>query len=142
MARQILQKSGVRLWWVSLPRELPLPAVFVGMDVFHAPKEFHAESGRRVAKPSCAAIVVQVVRPDSEQRHFVEFYSETIARLAGQEFGLESALERVVKTALVLLKVRSLTVIFSFFLLLLCEFHKLTLFLCVSGGPQILYRVA
>jgi hypothetical protein len=38
VARQILQKAGVRLWWVKLPPSLPLPAVFVGVDVFHAPR--------------------------------------------------------------------------------------------------------
>ena len=35
VARQILQKCGVRLWWVTLPRSVPLPAVFVGVDVLY-----------------------------------------------------------------------------------------------------------
>jgi hypothetical protein len=38
VARQILQKSGVNLWWVSLPKELALPVIFIGVDVFHARK--------------------------------------------------------------------------------------------------------
>ena len=29
VARQILSKCGVRIWWVSIPKSVPLPAVFV-----------------------------------------------------------------------------------------------------------------
>jgi len=36
VARQILQKMGVRLWWVTLPPTLPLPAVLVGIDIYHS----------------------------------------------------------------------------------------------------------
>lgn len=105
VARQILQKTGVRLWWVSLPRELPLPALFVGVDVFHAPKVFDPQLNRRVARPSCAAVIVQVVRPDSAQRHTVEIYSETFARAAGQEFELRHAISRAISNALYFLNV-------------------------------------
>ena len=34
VARQVLQKAGVQLWWVKIPRSLKLPAIFVGADVF------------------------------------------------------------------------------------------------------------
>lgn len=34
VARQVLQKAGVQLWWVKIPRSLQLPAIFVGADVF------------------------------------------------------------------------------------------------------------
>jgi len=34
VARQVLQKAGVQLWWVKIPRTIKLPAVFVGADVF------------------------------------------------------------------------------------------------------------
>lgn len=51
VARQILQKCGVRLWWVNLPKQLPLPAVFVGVDVFHAP---------RVSFGACVRLVMVV----------------------------------------------------------------------------------
>jgi len=30
VARQILSKCGVRIWFVSIPRSVPMPAVFVG----------------------------------------------------------------------------------------------------------------
>jgi Piwi domain len=100
VARQVLQKAGVRLWWTSLPRDLPLPTVFVGVDIFHAPREYDTRSKRRVAKPSCAAIVVQVLRRGSERTNTVEVYSETFRRRAGEEFGLEGQLRRAVSTAL------------------------------------------
>ena len=29
VARQILSKCGVRIWWVNIPKSVPLPAVFV-----------------------------------------------------------------------------------------------------------------
>ena len=40
VARQILQKTGIRLWWVSIPKSLPTPTVFIGVDVFHAPRVY------------------------------------------------------------------------------------------------------
>ena len=40
VARQNLSKCGVRIWWVNIPRSLPLPAVFVGVDIFHAPRKY------------------------------------------------------------------------------------------------------
>lgn len=43
-ARQILHKAGVRLWWVNIPRSLPTPTVFVGVDVFHAPRVYNPVS--------------------------------------------------------------------------------------------------
>jgi hypothetical protein len=33
-----LQKCGVRIWWVDIPKSLPLPSIFVGVDVFHTPR--------------------------------------------------------------------------------------------------------
>jgi len=100
VARQILQKSGVRLWWVSLPKSLPLPAVFVGVDVFHAPRKYNPQLGKRVAPGSCAAIIIQLVRPETENSHTVEIYSETFARAAGEEYGLQEALRTSVINAL------------------------------------------
>jgi hypothetical protein len=105
VARQILQKAGVRLWWVSLPKGIPLPAVFVGVDVFHAPRVYDPKQKQRIAKASCAAIVVQVIRPDNQKRNKVEIYSETFARSAGQEYGLQDALSTAVSNALTFLKV-------------------------------------
>lgn len=59
----------------------------------------------RVAKASCAAIIVQVVRPGAEKRHKVEIYSETFARQAGEEYGLQDALKNAISNAVKCLKV-------------------------------------
>lgn len=111
VARQILSKSGVRLWWVSLPKELPLPAVFVGVDIFHAPRQYDRAEKRRVRKPSCAGIVVQVLRSDSEQTRRVEVYSETYILPGGQEAGLRGPLRRTVHNALKALNVSPMSCI-------------------------------
>ena len=111
VARQILQKAGVRLWWVALPKSLPLPAVFVGVDVFHAPRVYDPVQKARVAKASCAAIIVQVVRPGDEKRHKVEIYSETFARSAGEEYGLQDALTKAVSNALSIMNVNPMACI-------------------------------
>ncbi|CAJ1932904.1 unnamed protein product [Cylindrotheca closterium] len=100
VGRQILSKAGARLWWVQIPQGLPTPSVFVGVDVFHAPKEYDPELKKRVRKRSCAAIIVQVFRRDGSNRPTVELYSETVARKAGIEYDLESSLNGAVKTAL------------------------------------------
>ena len=55
VARQILSKCGVRVWWVNLPREIPMPAVFVGVDVFHAPRKYNAQAGKRSPTSSRAS---------------------------------------------------------------------------------------
>jgi hypothetical protein len=99
-ARQILQKVGVRLWWVNIPRSLPTPTVFVGVDVFHAPRVYDPIAKKRVAKASCAAIIVQVYRSASKNDASVELYSETYAREAGKEYDLRDALKATVSTAL------------------------------------------
>lgn len=100
VARQILQKAGVRLWWVNIPKELPTPSVFVGVDVFHAPRVYDPVTKKRAAKASCAAIIVQVYRSASDRRATVELYSETYAREAGKEYDLRDALKATVSTAL------------------------------------------
>lgn len=105
VARQILQKCSVRLWWVEIPKSIPLPAVFVGVDVFHAPRVYDPIKKQRVAKASCAAIIVEVIRPDSHKKHKVEIYSETYARSAGEEYGLREALKTAITNALKILKV-------------------------------------
>ena len=93
-ARQVLSKCGVRIWWVNIPPSLPLPAVFVGVDVFHAPRRFDPKEKRRVAKESVAAVVVQVLRKNShEESPIVEIYSETARRDAGQEMECGSVLK-------------------------------------------------
>lgn len=107
VGRKILNKAGTRLWWVKIPQGLPTPSVFVGIDVFHAPKEYDPELRRKVRKRSCAAIIVQVFRDGQEQTF--ELYSETVVREAGTEYGLRDSLNGVVKTALEALDVNPMS---------------------------------
>uniref|UniRef100_A0A7S4JYJ5 C2H2-type domain-containing protein n=1 Tax=Odontella aurita TaxID=265563 RepID=A0A7S4JYJ5_9STRA len=107
VARQVLSKCGVRIWWVNIPRSLPLPAVFVGVDVYHAPRKYSEKEGTRVAKASVAAIVVEVMRKPPGESPSVEIYSETFKReRAGQEMELGSAMHQCVSNALRILNVR------------------------------------
>merc|ERR1719232_1292990 len=71
----ILKKRNALLKNLSLP----LPAVFVGVDVFHAPRRYDPKEKKRVAKESVAAVVVQVIR-SAECNNKVEIYSETSKR--------------------------------------------------------------
>ena len=116
VARQCLQKLGVQLWWVNVPRELPLPAVFVGVDVFHAPPSFNKATKKKQRKPSCAAIIVQLIRKESAKSHRVELYSETHQRAAGEEYQLREPLKDTIRNALNAFKVNpaSMVVCVSF----------------------------
>lgn len=100
VARQILHKTGVRLWWVRIPESLPTPTVFVGVDVFHAPRVYDPKQRKRVAKASCAAIIVQVLRPGSEKTNQIELYTKSFAREPGRESELGDALKTTVSSAL------------------------------------------
>lgn len=105
VARQILSKCGVRIWWVNIPRSLPLPAVFVGVDVYHAPRKFDPAAGKRTAKESVAAVIVQIIRSHApEKNSMVEVYCETERRLAGKEMELGSVMSRAVSNALKVFK--------------------------------------
>lgn len=112
VARQVLSKCGVRIWWVNVPPTLPLPAVFIGVDVFHAPRRYDPKEKRRVAKESVAAVVVQVLRKNNcEESPTVEIYSETARRDAGQEMECGSVLKDAVGRALKELKVNPMSCI-------------------------------
>lgn len=113
VARQILGKCGVRVWWVSIPKEIPMPAIFIGVDVFHAPRKYKAEAGKRVStKKSVAAIVVQVVRSHNEKdNRNADVYSETFERDAGQEMDLGQSMCQTVTNALKYLKVNPMSCI-------------------------------
>ena len=100
VARQILQKTGIRLWWVNIPKALPTPTVFIGVDVFHAPRVYDPVAKKRVAKASCAAIIVQVVRHSEDQKSSIELYSQTYDREPGKEYELGDALKSTVSNAL------------------------------------------
>jgi len=109
-ARQILSKCGFRIWWVKLPPTLPLPAVFVGVDVFHAPRRYDPKLNKRTAKESVAAIVVQVIR-SAECTNKVEIYTETAKRETGQEIYLGDVLNQVISRAMKTLKVNPMSCI-------------------------------
>jgi len=72
---------------------------------FRSPRKYNPEKKKREARPSCAAIVVQVVREKYSESKLVEIYSETVPRPAGEEFGLGHELTRTVSNALKALKV-------------------------------------
>ena len=106
VARQVLSKCGVRVWWVNIPKALPLPAVFVGVDVFHAPRKYDKKANKRTAKESVAAVIVQVLRKHPSECPFVEIYSETARREhVGQELELGPVIYSAISNALKLLKV-------------------------------------
>jgi len=112
VARQVLSKCGVRVWWVHLPRSVPMPCVFVGVDVFHAPRKYDPKEGKRIAKESCAAVVVQLLRGnDADSNRTVEIYSETERRETGKEVGLGNIIHRTVKNALQHFKVNPMSCI-------------------------------
>lgn len=100
VARQILQKAGVRLWWVKIPPSVPTPSVFIGVDVFHAPRVYDPITKRRASRASCAAIVVQVFRKTGDQPSLVEIYSQTYGRESGKEYELGDALKETVSAAM------------------------------------------
>ena len=48
---------------------------------------------------------MEIVRPGADKRHKVEIYSETFARSAGEEYGLQEALRKAISNALSILNV-------------------------------------
>jgi len=102
VARQILHKTGIRLWWVHIPQSLPTPTVFIGVDVFHAPRVYDPVQKKRVGKASCAAIIVQVYRNSGQQKSSqrIELFSKTFKRDPGKEYELGGALQQTVATAM------------------------------------------
>ena len=105
VARQILNKAGVVIWWTDVPRSLPLPTVFVGVDVYHAPRAYDSKSQCQSARPSVAAIVVRVIRNHST-RAKIECYSETFKREPGNEFDLGGPIELTLRNAMKSLNLR------------------------------------
>lgn len=97
IARQILHKCGFTIWWVTIPKSLPLPSVFVGVDVFHSPRAYDPKTKTKTGRSSCAAIVIKVVQ--SHDSPEVGYYSQTYKRESGQEYELGSAIEEAVGNA-------------------------------------------
>jgi aubergine len=101
VARQILQKTGIRLWWVQIPQSLPTPTMIVGVDVFHSPVRYDPKAKKRIRKASCAAIIVQVFRESGDYRsNKVEVYTQAFAREPGKEYELADALEESISAAM------------------------------------------
>jgi aubergine-like protein len=101
VARQVLSKCGVRVWWVNIPKQVPVPAVFVGVDVFHAPRKYDHQTGTRSARESVAGVTVQIIRSHEERENDnVEIYSQTFRRKAGQELELGTPINQAVSNAL------------------------------------------
>ena len=70
--KQILAKLGQMIWRAQLPNELPLPALFIGIDVYHAPKTYRSRddnSGKTIKerRNSVAAIVLQYLYEENGQ---------------------------------------------------------------------------
>ena len=71
------------------------------VDVFHAPRKYDPVSGKRKAKESVAAVIVQIMRSHSPDKNTdVELYCETESRMAGKEIELGALLNRTVSNAL------------------------------------------
>ena len=100
----------VRLWFANIPKSLPLPAVFVGVDVFHAPVVYDPKTKKRGRKASCAAIIVQLFRSHSGSSR-VELYSETFKRAGGNEYDLGDGVKQALSNALRTFKINPLSVI-------------------------------
>ncbi|KAG7361420.1 Piwi domain containing protein [Nitzschia inconspicua] len=101
VARQILQKTGVRLWWVQIPQSIPTPTMIVGVDIFHAPHVYDPIAKKRGRKASCAAIIVQVFRESGDMRsQKVEIYTQAFAREPGKEYDLADALQETISSAM------------------------------------------
>jgi aubergine-like protein len=88
-----------------------MPAIFVGVDVFHAPMVYDPESKQRRRKASCAAIIIEVIRNNTSDQALVEIYSETWKRSGGNEYQLGDALQQTITNARKVLKVNPLCVV-------------------------------
>lgn len=89
-----------------------MPSLFVGVDVFHSPRKYCALQGKKVAKASVAAIVVQVLRSHDERDNtHTEIFSQTFKRERGKELGLGESIQQTVNNAIRLLKVNPMSCI-------------------------------
>jgi Piwi domain len=87
VARQILCKAGVRLYWSHIPPELPTPVMFVGIDITHAPFEFSQASQRQTRASSYAAVVTDT-RLGAGIHADIISHSKVSRRNPGEEFNL------------------------------------------------------
>lgn len=105
------QKSKARIWWAEIPKSLPLPAMFVGVDVFHAPMVYDVVNKKRGRKASVAAIIVQVIRKETAGPARMEIYSKSYRRSGGNEYQLGDALQETAANSCRLLKVEPKSVV-------------------------------
>lgn len=97
--------TQVRLWWSQLPKELPLPAVMIGVDVFHAPIVYDPKAKKQGRKASVAAIIVELHRGGNGSTTKTELYTESFRREGGNEYDLGEAMQSTIATALKLFNV-------------------------------------
>jgi len=83
----------------------------VGVDVFHAPMVYDQKNKQRGRKASCAAIIAQVVRKDTNSMSKMEIYSKTYSRSGGNEYQLGDALKETVAETCRSLKVEPKSVV-------------------------------
>jgi aubergine len=83
-----------------------LPAIFVGVDVFHAPVAYDPKTKQKGRKSSCAAVIVQLLRSDTDAtKTKIELYTETYRKYGGEEYNLKDAISTTVGNALKAFKV-------------------------------------
>mmetsp|Transcript_31901 Transcript_31901/g.45362 ORF Transcript_31901/g.45362 Transcript_31901/m.45362 type:complete len:261 (+) Transcript_31901:1655-2437(+) len=91
---QIINKCGILSWFVQIPPTIPLPAMFVGIDVFHAPRTYNPATKTKSAKESVAAIVALIVDSRQGTTFEVKCYQQTFKqKKIGQEYHLGEALQ-------------------------------------------------
>jgi hypothetical protein len=101
----------VRLWWVEVPKSLPLPAVFVGIDVFHAPVVYDPRTKQKGRKSSVAAIIIQVIDKGTATNTEFRIYTKSFRKEGGQEYELGDALKETMREAIHALSVKPASVI-------------------------------
>ena len=100
----------IRIWWTDIPPGLPMPAMLVGIDVYHAPMMYDPKTKQRMRKSSCAGIVIQVVSNGGKSDRF-QLFTQAFRRMGGEEYGLRDQLKETVSNACRLLNVRPASVV-------------------------------
>lgn len=97
--RQILAKCGLNIWRVSIPPELPLPAMFVGLDVCHSPRRMRDRKfERKDSVAACVALIVTSHESDDCIDRVVSCQVQTQDK-AGTEVNLEKLIENTIASA-------------------------------------------
>lgn len=100
------------MWYCKIPKEIPLPSVFVGVDVFHAPMVYDPIAKVRKRKESCAAVIVQVFRENTVAgNRKVELFTKSFRRGGGVEYDLREQLRETIGLAMKKLNVHPASLI-------------------------------